>query len=169
MNKFSLTLVAEMPILYKNLINQNGFVPRLFTLVNEDGDQYVFYLDNLDLERETEGDLYCYILKSHNAVAYSRGFLAQLESGNQQIYIVVVDRDDSVGVQLVAPISRDKNSAINSIGEYKIDSVPRDKLFHGNWFGDKEFSRQRSEQLSALWGYIQSKSMYKKMINFVQN
>lgn len=98
MNKFGLTLVAEMPVLYKNLINQNGFVPKIFTLVSEDGDQYVFYLDNLDLERETEGDLYHYILQTHNAVAYSRGFLAALESGDQQIYIVVVGRDDPMGV-----------------------------------------------------------------------
>jgi hypothetical protein len=66
MNKYGLTLVAEMPVLYKNLINQNGFVPKIFTLVNEDGDQHVFYLDNLDLEKETEGDLYQYILKNHN-------------------------------------------------------------------------------------------------------
>jgi hypothetical protein len=168
MNKFGLTLIAEMPILYKNLINQNGFVPKLFTLVNEDGDQYVFYLDNLDLERETEGDLYCYILKIHKAVAYSRGFLAQLESGNQQIYIVVVGRDDSQGVQLVAPISRDESGAVNNISEYKIDSVPREKLFHGHWFGDKEFSGERIEQLSALWDFIKSKSMYKKMSNFLK-
>lgn len=168
MNKYGLTLVAEMPILYKNLINQNGFVPKIFTLVNEDGDQYVFYLDNLNLERETEGDLYQYILKSHNAVAYSRGFLAALESGDQQIYIVVVGRDDPLGVQLVAPIQRDKAGAISSIGEYKIDPAPREKLFHGWWFGEKEFTNERAEQLSALWDLIKSKAMHRKMIDFVK-
>jgi hypothetical protein len=167
MNKYGLTLVAEIPILYKNLINQNGFVPKIFTLVNEDGDQYVFYLDNLNLERETEGDLYQYILKSHNAVAYSRGFLAALESGDQQIYIVVVGRDDPLGVQLVAPIQRDQAGAISSIGEYKIDPAPREKLFHGWWFGEKEFTGERTEQLSALWDYIKSKAMHRKITDSV--
>ncbi len=169
MNKYSLNLVAEMPVLYKNLIDQNGFVPKIFTLVNEDGDQYIFYLDNLDLERETEGDLYQYILNTHNAIAYSRGFLAALESGDQQIYIVVVGRDDPLGVQLVAPIQRDQSGAISSIGEYKIDPAPREKLFHGWWFGEKEFSNQRLEQLSGLWEFIKSKAMYRKMIDFVEN
>jgi hypothetical protein len=169
MNKYGLTLVAEMPVLYKNLIDQNGFVPKIFTLVNEDGDQYVFYLDNLDLEKETEGDLYRYILKTHNAIAYSRGFLTALESGDQQVYMVVVGRDDPLGVQLVAPIQRDQSGAISSVGEYKIDPAPREKLFHGWWFGEKAFSRERADQLSGLWEYIKSKAMHRKMINFVKD
>lgn len=158
-----------MPILYKNLINQNGFVPKIFTLVNEDGVQYVFYLDNLDLERETEGDLYHYILQIHNAVAYSRGFLAALESGDQQIYIVVVGRDDPMGVQLVAPIARDENGVVSSIGEYKIDPAPRDKLFHGWWFGERGFPKKRVDQLSALWEHLKLKAMYRKMVDYVDS
>jgi hypothetical protein len=169
MNKYGLTLVAEMPVLYKNLIQQNGFIPKIFTLVNEDGDQYVFYLDNLNLEREIEGDLYQYILKTHNAIAYARGFLAALESGDQQIYIVVVGKNDQLGVQLVAPIQRDEGGVISNVGEYRIDPAPKEKLTHGWWFDEKEFADGRLEQLSGLWNHIKSISMHRKMINFVND
>lgn len=166
MNKYGLTLVTEMPVLYKDLIAQNGFVPKIFTLVNEEGDQYVFYLDNLDLEREAEGDLYQFILKTHHAIAYSRGFLAALESGNQQIYSRGWERCP-LGVQLVAPIQRDQSGVITGIGEFKIDPVPREKLFHGCWFSEKTFSHERLGQLDALWGYIKSKSMHRTMTKFL--
>lgn len=164
MNRHGLTLVAEMPVLYKNLINQNGFIPKIFTLVNEDGDQFVFYLDDLDLDKETEGDLYRYILKIHNAVAYSRGFLTLLTSGVQQIYIAVIGKDDSLGTQLVAPIDRDENGNILSVGDYKIDSAPKEKIFHGWWFSEEKLSEVKTQELSILWGRIKSGAMFRKMI-----
>ncbi len=167
MNKYGLTLVAEMPVLYKNLIQQNGFIPKIFTLVNEDGDQYVFYLDNLNLEREIESDFYQYILKTHNAIAYARGFLALLGSGEQQIYIAVVSKNDQLGVQLVAPIQRGEGGVISNVGEYRIEPVPKEELTHGWWFSEKEFTDHRLEQLSSLWNQIKPMSLHRKMINFV--
>ncbi len=158
-----------MPVLYKNFIDQNGFVPKIFTLVNEDGDQYVFFLDNLNLEREAEEDLYLYILKAHKAIAYSRGCLTLLASGVQQTYIVVVSRDDPLGVQLVSPIERDESGAVSKICECRIDSVPREKLFHGSWFREKDLTQERIEELSDLWMRIKTKAMYRKMIDFVKN
>ncbi len=167
MNKFGLTLTAEMPILYANLINSGGFVPKVFTLVNEDGDQYVFYLDKLDLDRESEGEFYRYILKEHKAVAYARGFLTVLETGQQQIYIAIIEKDNPNGIQLVATIERDESGAISNIGQYRKDFGAREKIFHGWWFDEKESSGESTQRFQALWDSIKANAMHRQMVDFV--
>ena len=167
MNKFGLTLTAEMPILFANLIKSGGFVPKVFTLVNEDGDQYAFYLDKLDLNREGEGEFYRYILKEHKAVAYARGFLTALETGEQQIYIAIIGKDNPTGIQLVATIERGEDGAISNIGQYRKDFGAREKIFHGWWFDDKESSSENTQRFQVLWESIKGNAMHRQMVDFV--
>ena len=54
MHLFSENLAVEISSYYRNLALGHGVVPKVFTLVNGEGDQYLFFIDDLPYEKEEE-------------------------------------------------------------------------------------------------------------------
>ena len=47
MHLFSENLAVEISAYYRNLALGHGVVPKVFTMVNGDGDQFLFFIDDL--------------------------------------------------------------------------------------------------------------------------
>ena len=96
MHLFSENLAVEISGYYRNLALGHGAIPKIFTLVNGDGDQYLFFIDDLPLDKEEEKNQFlAYIVQQHDAVCYARGTLVIVEKNQQYIEFAVIDRDDT--------------------------------------------------------------------------
>ena len=84
MHLFSENLAVEVSNYYRNIVLGHGATPKVFTMVNGDGDQYLFFIDDLQMERAEEDQFLAYIVKEHDAVTYARGTLVIVEK-NQQL------------------------------------------------------------------------------------
>ena len=62
MHLFSENLAVEVSTYYRNLVLGHGVTPKVFTLVNGDGDQYLFFIDDLQMERADEDQFLAYIV-----------------------------------------------------------------------------------------------------------
>ena len=83
MHLFSENLVVEISAYYRNLALAHGVVPKVFTLVNGEGDQFLFFIDDLRMGQDEENEFLAYIVKEHDAVAYARGTLVIVEKNQQ--------------------------------------------------------------------------------------
>ena len=85
MHLFSENLAVEVSNYYRNIVLGHGATPKVFTMVNSDGDQYLFFIDDLQMERAEEDQFLAYIVKEHDAVTYARGTLVIVEKNQQFI------------------------------------------------------------------------------------
>ena len=56
MHLFSENLAVEVSNYYRNIVLGHGATPKVFTMVNGDGDQYLFFIDDLQMERADEAN-----------------------------------------------------------------------------------------------------------------
>lgn len=106
MRLFSENLAVEISSYYRNLALGHGVIPKVFTLVNVEGDQYLFFIDDLRMEKEEENQFLAYIVEQHDAVSYARGTLVIVENSQQFIEFAVVDKDDEEAIVCSAELSR---------------------------------------------------------------
>ncbi len=50
MHLFSENLAVEVANYYRNIVLGHGVTPKVFTMVNGEGDQYLFFIDDLQME-----------------------------------------------------------------------------------------------------------------------
>jgi len=67
MHLFAENLAVEISSYYRNLALAHGVIPKVFTLVNSDGDQYLFFIDDLRMEEAEESQFLAYIVQAHDA------------------------------------------------------------------------------------------------------
>ena len=72
MHLFAENLAVEISSYYRNLLLGHGVTPKVFTLVNGQGDQFLFFIDDLRMEKEEENQFLSYIVKEHDAVIIIR-------------------------------------------------------------------------------------------------
>ena len=85
MHLFSENLAVEISSYYRNLALGHGVVPKVFTLVNSEGDQYLFFIDDLPMKSDDEQNQFlAYIVQAHEAVCYARGTLVIVEKNQQR-------------------------------------------------------------------------------------
>ncbi len=63
MHLFSENLAVEIAAYYRNLALGHGVVPKVFTLVNAEGSQYLFFIDDLPIKSDEENSCYSYYCK----------------------------------------------------------------------------------------------------------
>ena len=96
MHLYSENLALEVAQYYRNIVLGHGATPKVFTLVNGDGDQYLFFIDDLQMERAEEDQFLAYIVQEHDAVSYARGTLVIVDQAQQFIEFAVVDKASSL-------------------------------------------------------------------------
>ena len=119
MHLFSENLAVEIASYYRNLALGHGVVPKVFTLVNGEGDQFLFFIDDLGMEKEEEDQFLAYIVKEHDAVSYARGTLVIVEKNQQYIEFAVVDRDDEEAIVCSAELTRDMDDKPIALTEFE--------------------------------------------------
>ena len=164
MHLFSENLAVEISSYYRNLALGHGVVPKVFTLVNSEGDQYLFFIDDLPMKSDDEQNQFlAYIAQAHEAVCYARGTLVIVEKNQQFIEFAVIDRDDADAIVCSAELTRDMDDKPISLGEFDKTLVKKGSIIFGGLFEPIQLSEDKTEDFESLWVEMKSKILRRSM------
>ena len=164
MHLFSENLAVEISSYCRNLALGHGVVPKVFTLVNSEGDQYLFFIDDLPMKSDDEQNQFlAYIVQAHEAVCYARGTLVIVEKNQQFIEFAVIDRDDAEAIVCSAQLTRDIDDKPISLGEFDKTLVKKGSIIFGGLFELIQLSEDKTEDFESLWAEMKSKILHRSM------
>ena len=164
MHLFSENLAVEISTYYRNLSLGHGVVPKVFTLVNGEGDQYLFFIDDLPIETEEEKNQFlAYIVQEHEAVCYARGTLVIVEKTQQYIEFAVIDRYDADAIVCSAELTRDMDEKPIGLSEFDKTLVKKGTIIFGGLFEPIQLSESKIEDFESLWSEMKSKILHRSM------
>jgi len=163
MHLFSENLAVEIATYYRNLALGHGVIPKVFTLVNSEGSQYLFFIDDLQMERADEDQILAYIVQEHDAVTYARGTLVIVEKNQQFIEFAVVDKDDSEAIVCSAELTRDLEDKAIALSEFEKTLVKRESIVFGYLYDPVKLSEEKIEDFESLWEEMKPKILHRTM------
>jgi hypothetical protein len=163
MHLFAENLAVEISSYYRNLVLGHGVTPKVFTLVNGQGDQFLFFIDDLRMEKEEENQFLSYIVKEHDAVCYARGTLVIVEKNQQYIEFAVVDHDDQDAIVCSAELTRDVDDKPIGLSEFEKTLVKKKTIVFGGFFEPMELSESKIEDFESLWEEMKPKILHRTM------
>ena len=165
MNVFTEKLAPEIAAYYRNLALGHGVIPKIFTLVNAQSEQYLFFLDDLDLDEEAENDFLAYIVNQHDAITYARGTLVVLEDEMRQlIEFAVIDKDDPNTIVCSAELTRDADDKPVQLSEFKKMFAPAATVYFSGLYQPVQLSADQLEEYSELWEEMKPKILHRYML-----
>jgi hypothetical protein len=163
MHLFAENLAVELSSYYRNLALGHGVIPKVFTLVNGAGDQYLFFIDDLRMEQEEENLFLAYIVQEHEAVCYARGTLVILEKSQQLIEFAVIDQDDVEAIVCSAQLTRDIDDKPVGLSDFEKTLAPKKTIFFGGLYTSIKLSDNRVEEFESLWAEMKPKILHRTM------
>jgi hypothetical protein len=163
MHLFAENLAVEISSYYRNLVLGHGVTPKVFTLVNGQGDQFLFFIDDLRMEKDEENQFLAYIVKEHDAVCYARGTLVIVEKNQQFIEFAVVDHDDQDAIVCSAELTRDLEDKPIGLSEFDKTLVKKESIVFGGLFQALELSETKTEDFESLWDEMKPKILHRMM------
>jgi len=163
MHLFAENLVVEVSSYYRNLVLGHGVTPKVFTLVNGQGNQFLFFIDDLRMESDEENQFLSYIVKEHDAVCYARGTLVIVEKNQQFIEFAVVDHDDQDAIVCSAELTRDLEDKPIGLSEFDKTLVKKESIVFGGLFQAVELSETKTEDFESLWDEMKPKILHRMM------
>jgi hypothetical protein len=163
MHLFAENLAVEISSYYRNLVLGHGVTPKVFTLVNGQGDQFLFFIDDLRMEKDEENQFLAYIVKEHDAVCYARGTLVIVEKNQQFIEFAVLDHDDQDAIVCSAELTRDLEDKPIGLSEFDKTLVKKESIVFGGLFQAVELSETKTEDFESLWDEMKPKILHRMM------
>jgi len=163
MHLFAENLAVELSSYYLNLALGHGVIPKVFTLVNGEGSQYLFFIDDLRMTTEEENQFLAYIVQEHEAVCYARGTLVVLEKSQQLIEFAVIDQDDAQAIVCSAQLTRDVDDKPVGLTEFEKILAPKKTIFFSGLFEPMALSEDRAEEFEGLWDEMKPKILHRSM------
>ena len=163
MHLFAENLAVEISTYYRNLVLGHGATPKVFTLVNGDGDQFLFFIDDLPLDKEAGDQFLSYIVKEHDAVCYARGTLVIVDKNQQFIEFAVIDKDDEDAIVCSAELTRDMDDKPIGLTEFDKTLVKKGSIIFGGLFEPVKLSEVKTEDFQSLWDEMKSKILHRNM------
>lgn len=163
MHLFSENLAVELSSYYRNLALGHGVIPKVFTLANGEGSQYLFFIDDLRMDEAEENQFLAYIVQEHEAVCYARGTLVILEKTQQLIEFAVIDQDDIEAIVCSAQLTRDIEDKPVGLSEFEKILAPKKTIFFGGLFDPIQVSNDKAEEFEGLWDEIKPKILHRMM------
>ena len=163
MHLFAENLAVEISSYYRNLALAHGVIPQVFTLVNSDGDQYLFFIDDLRMEEAEESQFLAYIVQAHDAVCYARGTLVILDKTQQLIEFAVIDRDNEEAIVCSAELTRDMDDKPIGLTEFEKTLAPKKSIFFAGLFNSQSLSEEKTEDFQSLWDEMKGKILHRTM------
>ena len=164
MHLFSENLAVEISAYYRNLALGHGVTPKVFTLVNGEGDQYLFFIDDLPFEVEEERNRFlAYIVQEHDAVCYARGTLVIVEKTQQYIEFAIIDKDDADAIVCSAELTRDMDDKPIGLTEFEKTLVNKGSIIFGGLFEPIQLSEEKIEDFQSLWVEMKAKILHRSM------
>ncbi|CAM3754567.1 hypothetical protein [Polynucleobacter arcticus] len=163
MHLFAVNLAVEISTYYRNLALAHGVIPKVFTLVNGAGDQYLFFVDDLSMNQDEENQFLAYVVQEHEAVCYARGTLVILDRSQQLIEFAVIDHDDEEAIVCSAQLTRDIEDKPVGLTEFEKTLAPKKTIFFSGLFAPIELSEARAEEFESLWEEMKPKILHRTM------
>jgi hypothetical protein len=163
MHLFAENLAVELSSYYRNLALGHGVIPKVFTLVNGEGSQYLFFIDDLRMNTDEENQFLAYIVQEHEAVCYARGTLVVLEKSQQLIEFAVIDQDDAEAIVCSAQLTRDIDDKPVGLSDFDKILAPKKTIFFGGLFQPIKLSEDRAEEFEGLWDEMKPKILHRSM------
>ncbi|MBU3606460.1 hypothetical protein IEN92_06795 [Polynucleobacter sp. MWH-Creno-3A4] len=163
MHLFSENLAIEVASYYRNIVLGHGATPKVFTMVNGDGDQYLFFIDDLQMERVDEDQFLAYIVQQHDALTYARGTLVIVDQSQQFIEFAVVDKDDQQAIICSAELTRDLEDKPIALSEFEKTLVKRESIVFGHLYDPVKLSDEKTEDYESLWEEMKAKILHRSM------
>ena len=163
MHLFAENLAVELSSYYRNLALGHGVIPKVFTLVNGEGSQYLFFIDDLRMNTDEENQFLAYIVQEHEAVCYARGTLVVLEKFQQLIEFAVIDQDDAEAIVCSAQLTRDIDDKPVGLSDFDKILAPKKTIFFGGLFQPIKLSEDRAEEFEGLWDEMKPKILHRSM------
>ena len=164
MHLFAENLAVEISTYYRNLALGHGVVPKVFTLVNGEGGQYLFFIDDLPFKSDGEQNQFlAYIVQAHEAVCYARGTLVIVEKNQQFIEFAVIDREDVQAIVCSAELTRDMDDKPIALGEFEKTLVKKGSIIFGSLYEPIKLSDEKIEDFESLWLEMKSKILHRSM------
>lgn len=163
MHLFSENLAVEIATYYRNLALGHGVTPKVFTLVNAQGSQYLFFIDDLPLQEDEIDQFLAYIVQEHDAVCYARGTLVILEKADQLIEFAVIDKDDEQAIVCSATLTRDVDGKLIGLSEFEKILAPTKTIFFSGLFKPVTLSADKTEEFESLWEEMKPKILHRTM------
>ena len=163
MHLFSENLAVEIGSYYRNLALAHGVIPKVFTLINADGDQYLFFVDDLPLAEADQTAFLAYIVQSHDAVCYARGTLVILDKKQQLIEYAVIDRDGAEAIVCSAELTINVDDKPIGLTEFDKTLAPKKTIFFSGLFDPISLSDDREEEFQGLWEEMKPKILHRTM------
>jgi hypothetical protein len=163
MHLFAENLAVELSSYYRNLALGHGVIPKVFTLVNGVGDQYLFFIDDLRMDPDEENLFLAYIVQEHEAVCYARGTLVILDRSQQLIEFAVIDQDDADAIVCSAQLTRDIDDKPVGLSEFDKTLAPKKTIYFSGLFEPIQISEDKTEEFEALWDEMKPKILHRMM------
>jgi len=163
MHLFAENLAVEICTYYRNLALTHGVIPKVFTMVNSEGDQYLFFIDDLGMEDAKASKFLAYIVQAHDAVCYARGTLVILDKTQQLIEFAVIDRDDEEAIVCSAELTRDMDGKPIGLTEFEKTLAPKKTIFFSGLFQPPTLSEDVAEDFQDLWDEMKGKILHRTM------
>lgn len=163
MHLFAENLAVEISSYYRNLALGHGVIPKVFTLVNGEGSQYLFFIDDLPMDKVEEDQFLAFIVQEHEAVCYARGTLVILDRTQQLIEFAVIDQDDTEGIVCSAKLTRDIDDKPVALNEFEKTLVPKKTIIFSSLFEPIKLSDDKVEEFEALWEEMKPKILRRTM------
>jgi hypothetical protein len=163
MHLFAENLAVEISSYYRNLALGHGVIPKVFTLVNGVGDQYLFFIDDLRMDKDEEDQFLAFIVQEHEAVCYARGTLVILEKTQQLIEFAVIDQDDAEAIVCSAKLTRDIDDQPVALNEFEKTLTPRKTIIFSGLFEPIQLSEDQLEEHATLWEEMKPKILHRTM------
>ena len=163
MHLFAENLVVEISNYYRNLALGHGAIPKIFTLVNGEGDQYLFFIDNLKMAEDEESQFLAFIVQQHEAVCYARGTLVILEKSQQLIEFAVIDQENSQAIVCSAELIRDIDEKPIGLNAFEATLAPKQTIFFSGLFEPFKLSEDKMEEFESLWDEMKPKILHRTM------
>lgn len=163
MHLFSENLAVEITAYYRNLALGHGVIPKVFTLVNAQGSQYLFFIDDLPLKEDEVDQFLSFIVQEHDAVCYARGTLVILEKADQLIEFAVIDQDDDQAIVCSAQLTRDVDGKPIGLSEFEKILAPKKTIFFGGLFNPVTLSDDKADEFESLWDEMRPKILHRTM------
>jgi hypothetical protein len=163
MNVFTENLGVEICIYYKTLALEYGKIPKVFTLVKEDGHQFLFFVDDLQMGREEESDFLTFIVKEEDAVCYARGGLFVQENEQQTIEIYITDRHDPQGIWCEAKLTRNQDGRPAALSDFQKQLGPKGKILYSWLFDQSDLTEERTILYRTTWEAMKPRILNRQM------
>lgn len=163
MHLFSENLAVEISSYYRNLALGHGVIPKVFTLVNGEGDQYLFFIDDLRMDKDEERQFLAYIVEQHDAVCYAQGTLVIVEKNQQFIEFAVIDKDGEDAIVCSAELTRDMDDKPIGLTEFDKTLVKKGSIIFGGLFEPVQLSETKTEDFQSLWDEMKGKILHRNM------